>query len=192
MDCRFFLPHFSILCKQISDFRFWKNGCIFHNMQPDCVCKARFFSKNVLISAKKMCRFQAIFAVFHRLSEDFQQCFPQPVEKSGNADIWGYFRCWDSWKLWKTQKIAYLLAFYFHRLLKMKLKVWIFGKKPEKRTEILWKMGMIFRKMWKNWATFPQKAVKSLGKRFKICRTLFFLRVEMSVFSIRKQKAVLY
>ena len=41
---------------------------------------------------------------------------------------------------------------------------------------------MIFRKMWKNRATFPQKAVKSLGKWFKICRTLFFLRVEMSVF----------
>ena len=41
---------------------------------------------------------------------------------------------------------------------------------------------MIFRKMWKNRATFPQKTVKSLGKRFKICRTLFFLRVEMSVF----------
>jgi len=50
-------------------------------MQPDCVCKARFFSKNVLISAKKMCRFQAIFAVFHRLSEDFQQRFPQFVER---------------------------------------------------------------------------------------------------------------
>lgn len=87
MDCRFFLPHFSILCKQISDFRFWKNGCIFHNMQPDCVCKARFFSKNVPISAKKMCRFQAIFAVFHRLSEDFQQRFPQFVERRESPEI---------------------------------------------------------------------------------------------------------
>lgn len=66
-----------------TNFRFpvLKNGCIFHNMQPDCVCKARFFSKNVLISAKKMCRFQAIFAVFNRLSEDFQQRFPQFVER---------------------------------------------------------------------------------------------------------------
>lgn len=56
-------------------------------MQPDCVCKARFFSKNVLISAKKMCRFQAIFAVFHRLSEDFQQCFPQFVERRKSPEI---------------------------------------------------------------------------------------------------------
>ena len=50
-------------------------------MQPDCVCKARFFSKNVPISAKKFSRFQAIFTVFHRLSEDFQQRFPQFVER---------------------------------------------------------------------------------------------------------------
>ena len=56
-------------------------------MQPDCVCKARFFSKNVLISAKKMCRFQAIFAVFHRLSEDFQQRFPQFVERRKSPEI---------------------------------------------------------------------------------------------------------
>lgn len=56
-------------------------------MQPDCVCKARFFSKNVLISAKKMCRFQAIFAVFHRLSEDFQQRFPQFVERRESPEI---------------------------------------------------------------------------------------------------------
>ena len=122
----------------------------------------------------------------------FQQCFPQPVEKSGNADIWGHFRCLNGWKLWKTQKRAYLLAFSFHRLLKTKLKVWIFGRKPEKRTEILWKMGMIFRKMWKNRATFPQKMVKSLGKRFKICRTLFFLHVEMSVFFQYKSKRLCY
>lgn len=56
-------------------------------MQPDCVCKARFFSKNVLISAKKMCRFQAVFAVFHRLSEDFQQRFPQFVERRKSPEI---------------------------------------------------------------------------------------------------------
>ena len=91
MDCRFFLPHFSILCKQISDFRFWKNGCIFHNMQPDCVCKARFFSKNVPISAKKFSRFQAIFTVFHRLSEDFQQRFPQFVERQNRPKFWEFF-----------------------------------------------------------------------------------------------------
>ena len=91
MDCRFFLPHFSILCKQISDFRFWKNGCIFHNMQPDCVCKARFFSKNVPISAKKFSRFQAVFSVFHSLSEDFQQRFPQFVERQNRPKFWEFF-----------------------------------------------------------------------------------------------------
>ena len=91
MDCRFFLPHFSILCKQISDFRFWKNGCIFHNMQPDCVCKARFFSKNVPISAKKFSWFQAVFTVFHRLSEDFQQRFPQFVERQNRPKFWEFF-----------------------------------------------------------------------------------------------------
>lgn len=56
-------------------------------MQPDCVCKARFFSKNVPISAKKMFRFQAVFAVFHRLSEDFQQRFPQFVERRKSPEI---------------------------------------------------------------------------------------------------------
>lgn len=56
-------------------------------MQPDCVCKARFFSKNVPISTKKMCRFQAIFTVFHRLSEGFQQRFPQFVERRESPQI---------------------------------------------------------------------------------------------------------
>lgn len=56
-------------------------------MQPDCVCKARFFSKNVPISTKKMCRFQAVFAVFHRLSEDFQQYFPHFVENRKSPEI---------------------------------------------------------------------------------------------------------
>lgn len=81
MDCRFSCLIFPFYANKFPISGFEKNGCIFHNMQPDCVCKARFFSKNVLISAKKMCRFQAIFAVFHRLSEDFQQRFPQFVER---------------------------------------------------------------------------------------------------------------
>ena len=60
-------------------------------MQPDCVCKARFFSKNVPISAKKFSRFQAIFTVFHRLSEDFQQRFPQFVERQNRPKFWEFF-----------------------------------------------------------------------------------------------------
>lgn len=56
-------------------------------MQPDCVCKAHFFSKNVPISEKKMYRFQAVFSVFHRLSEGFQQHFPQFVERRKSSEI---------------------------------------------------------------------------------------------------------
>lgn len=91
MDCRFFLPHFSILCKQISDFRFWKNGCIFHNMQPDCVCKARFFSKNVPISAKKI---QPIPSRFHSFPQTFRRlstAFSTICGKTKSPEILGIF-----------------------------------------------------------------------------------------------------
>lgn len=81
MDCRFSCLIFPFYANKFPISGFEKTAAYSTICSPDCVCKARFFSKNVPISAKKMCRFQAIFAVFHRLSEDFQQRFPQFVER---------------------------------------------------------------------------------------------------------------
>ena len=81
MDCRFSCLIFPFYANKFPISGFEKTAAFSPIWRRVVVVKPVFFSKNVLISAKKMCRFQAIFAVFHRLSEDFQQRFPQFVER---------------------------------------------------------------------------------------------------------------
>lgn len=81
MDCRFSCLIFPFYANKFPISGFEKTAAYSTICSRIVSVKPVFSRKMCWFQRKKMCRFQAIFAVFHRLSEDFQQRFPQFVER---------------------------------------------------------------------------------------------------------------